>query len=405
MTAILSGVRVLEVAEQTFVPSASGLLADWGAEVIKVEHVERGDAMRGLAATGVTEVPSEVHVLFEHSNRGKKSIGLDLTSDEGLEILYKLAATCDVFITNKLPGVRAKLKIELDDIRKANPDIIYARGTGQGERGPEADKGSYDGLSFWARSGVAMGIKRPEYDLVPIPPGAGFGDSLGGMAIAGGILGALFHRLRTGEATTVDVSLLSTAVWGVGQPMAVSMFTGRPHQAPPAHHMGANPLVRMYDTKDGRTLSIMSLQAGKYWPSMAECIGRPELATDERFADHHSLLAHSREAVTILEDAFASATLAEWRERLDAFTGQWCVVQNTVEASVDPQTVANGYVQECVSSKGIPFKLVASPIQFGGEPSQPNRAPDFNEHGDELLADLGMDWDKIIDLKVRGIIA
>jgi crotonobetainyl-CoA:carnitine CoA-transferase CaiB-like acyl-CoA transferase len=169
--------------------------------------------------------------------------------------------------------------------------------------------------------------------------------------------------------------------------------------------MGANPLVMMYETKDGRVLSLMSLQAGKYWPSMAECIGRPELATDERFADHHSLLAHSLEAQAILREAFASATLDEWRERLAGFTGQWCVVQNSLEASVDPQTVANGYVAELESSKGIPFKLVTSPIQFGGQPAQPRRAPDFNEHGDELLADLGLDWDAIIDLKVRGIIA
>jgi crotonobetainyl-CoA:carnitine CoA-transferase CaiB-like acyl-CoA transferase len=160
MTAVMQGVRILEVAEHTFVPAASALLADWGAEVIKIEHVERGDAMRGLASTGVVSLPNDVHVLLEHSNRGKKSLGLDLTSEEGLEILGKLAATCDVFLTNKLPGVRKKLKIEVDDVRAANPDIIYVRGTGQGERGPDADKGSYDSLAFWARSGVSVGCTR-----------------------------------------------------------------------------------------------------------------------------------------------------------------------------------------------------------------------------------------------------
>src|SRR6187551_3869945 len=123
MTAVMGGVRVLEVAEHTFVPAASALLADWGAEVVKIEHVERGDAMRGLASSGTVNLGGDVHVLLEHSNRGKQSLGLDLTSDEGLDVLYKLATTCDVFLTNKLPSVRTKLHIDVDDIRAANPDI------------------------------------------------------------------------------------------------------------------------------------------------------------------------------------------------------------------------------------------------------------------------------------------
>jgi crotonobetainyl-CoA:carnitine CoA-transferase CaiB-like acyl-CoA transferase len=138
------------VAEHTFVPAGSALLADMGAEVIKIEHVERGDAMRGLASSGIAVMGTTVHVLLEHSNRGKQSIGLDLTSEEGLEILHQLARSCDVFLTNKLPSVRTKLKIDLDDIRAHNPDIIYARGGGQGERGPDADKGSYDSLAYCA---------------------------------------------------------------------------------------------------------------------------------------------------------------------------------------------------------------------------------------------------------------
>ena len=210
MTAVMQGVRILEVAEHTFVPAASALLAEWGAEVIKVEHVERGDAMRGLASSGIAVMGTTVHVLLEHSNRGKRSLGLDLTSDDGLDILYRLAATCDVFLTNKLPSVRTKLHIDVDDIRAHNPNIIYVRGTGQGERGPDADRGSYDSLAYWCRSGIAMGMKRPEDEALPSPPAPAFGDSIGAMTIAGGIMGALFHRERTGEATTVDVSLLGS---------------------------------------------------------------------------------------------------------------------------------------------------------------------------------------------------
>src|SRR3954452_18499277 len=152
----MEGVRILEVAEHTFVPAASAVLAEWGAEVIKIEHVERGDAMRGLASSGVMPMGmGAVHVLYEHSNRGKKSLGLDLAKPEGLEILYKLAATCDVFLTNKHPGVRSRLKIDVDDIRAHNPDIVYVRGSGFGPFGPDADRGGYDFLAYWCRAGNA----------------------------------------------------------------------------------------------------------------------------------------------------------------------------------------------------------------------------------------------------------
>ena len=317
MTAVLQGVRVLEVAEHTFVPAASALLSDWGAEVIKIEHVQRGDAMRGLASSGLAIVPSDVHALLEHSNRGKKSLGLDLTSPDGLEILYKLASTADVFLTNKLPSVRDKLKIGVEEIRAANPAIIYVRGTGQGERGPDADKGSYDALAFWARSGIAVGAKRPEYDLVPVPPAPGFGDSIGAMTIAGGIMGALFHRERTGESTVVDVSLLGVGLWAMGQAVALSLVLGTPWTPPPADRVGSNPLSRNYETGDGRVLAFTCLQPAKYWAPLCEAVGRPELATDPRFADYQALMGNSDAAVAILTDVFASATLGEWRARLD----------------------------------------------------------------------------------------
>ena len=405
MTAVLQGVRVLEVAEHTFVPAASAVMADLGAEVIKIEHVERGDAMRGLASTGLAVVPNNVHVLLEHSNRGKKSLALDLTSPEGLDILYTLATTSDVFLTNKLPSVRAKLKIGVEEIRAHNPQIIYVRGTGQGERGPDADKGSYDSLAFWARSGIAIGAKRPEYELVPVPPAPGFGDSIGAMTIAGGIMGALFHRERTGEATTVDVSLLGTGLWAMGQAMALSLVLDTPWSPPPVANMGGNPLSTNYTTKDGRTLAFTCLQAGKYWPLLADVLERPDLKSDPRFADHASLLANNHEAIAILAAIFSAGTLAEWRVRLDSFIGQWTVVQDTLEAAVDPQTVANGYLQECRTASGTPFQLVAVPVQYDGQPAAAGRAPEFNEHGDEILAGLGLDWDTIVDLKLRGVVA
>jgi len=403
MTAVMEGVRILEVAEHTFVPAASALLADLGAEVIKIEHVERGDAMRGLASSGTVSFGGDVHVLLEHSNRGKQSLALDLTAAEGLDILYRLAATCDVFLTNKLPSVRTKLKIDVDDVRAHNPDIIYVRGTGQGENGPDADRGSYDQLSYWLRTGIAVGVK--QYDNVPPPPAPAFGDSIGGMNIAGAIMGALFYRERTGRATTVDVSLLHTGLWSMGAAMALSLQFGKGWTPPPVDRPLNNPLVTNYRTKDDRWIGLCCLQASKYWPDACRVVDRPDLAGDERFADTASITANAGVASQLLAEAFAERTLDEWRERLADFSGQWTVVQDTLEAAADPQSVANGYVMDCANAAGATFQLVTAPMQYDGEPAAPKRAPEFNEHGDAILQGLGLDMDTIIDLKVRGVVA
>ena len=346
MTAVMQGVRVLEVAEHTFVPAASALLADYGAEVIKIEHVERGDAMRGLASSGLAIMGGKVHALLEHSNRGKKSLGLDLNSKDGLEILYKLAATCDVFLTNKLPGVRKKLKIDVAHLRAHNPKIIYVRGTGHGERGPDADRGSYDSLAYWVRSGIALGMKQPDDDAVPPPPGPAFGDSIGAMTIAGGIMGALFHRERTGEATTVDVSLLGTGLWSHGAALALSLQLKRPWAPMPKGFTIGNPLVRNYRTKDDRYLSFCCLQGAKYWPGMAEVVGQPELAKDERFADAASLNKNAAAAGEILTPRSPSAPpRSGWSAcRPSRDSGRWSRTRSRRRSTRRPSRTATSWI-------------------------------------------------------------
>src|ERR1700689_1836800 len=330
----MEGVCILEVAEPTFVPAASAILADWGAEVIKVEHPERGDAMRGLASSGVLPPMGAVHVLLEHSNRGKKSIGIDVSKPEGLDLIYRLAATCDVFLTNKVPAVRKKLQIELEDIKAHNPNIIYVAGTGAGERGPEAEPGGYDFLSYWFRAGSAMGTTPTDVDYLAGQPGPGYGDSIGGMTIAGGILGALFHRERTGEALPVDVSLLGVGMWAMSPAIALSLQLNMPWRPGPSSGGGAgpaNPLVGTYFTQDGKPLAFTCLQGFKYWPGACRAIGREDLIDDERFNSHEQLAANAREARAILTEVFKAAPLAEWRARLDSFDGQWAVAQDTME--------------------------------------------------------------------------
>jgi crotonobetainyl-CoA:carnitine CoA-transferase CaiB-like acyl-CoA transferase len=406
MTDVMKGIRVLEVAEHTFVPAASAVLADWGADVIKIEHAERGDALRGLGRTGVMKLGGDVHVINEHSNRGKRSLGLDLQNPEGLKVLYALAATCDVFLTNKLPATLARLKIDVEDIRAHNPKIIYARGTSFGVRGPDANKGGYDMTGFWCRGGSASAVSPAELPGVLPQPAPAYGDSMGGMTIAGGISAALLKRERTGEPSVVDVSLLSMGAWAMSAAVALSLQMKRAWSTPMPGGTGSfNPLVGTYETSDERYVCFVMLQAAQYWEDVCEHLDRPDLATDPRFADAEKLAANASEGVVILREIFKTKTLAEWTERFQTLKGQWAPVQSSLEVADDPQVRANGYMAKAVTSDGAEFELVSTPVQFDEEPTSTQRAPDFNEHGDQILEEIGLDMERILALKATGAVA
>jgi len=402
----MKGIRILEVAEHTFVPAASAVLADWGADVIKVEHAERGDAMRGLGRTGVIDLSKGVHVILEHSNRGKRSIGIDLAKPEGLEVLYRIAATSDVFLTNKLPGVLRRLKIDVEHLRAHNPKIIYVRGTAFGPKGPDAERGGYDMTSYWCRAGSAASISPPDLGTIIPQPGPAYGDSIGGMTIAGGIAGALLKRERTGEPSVVDVSLLATGAWAMSSAIALSLQTGRPWVMPAlATGGGFNPLVGTYPTRDGRFICLVMLQAWQYWGDFCEHIDRKDLLADPRFDSAEHLSQSTAAAAQILRETFATRTLAEWSERFRTLKGQWAPVQNTSEVAADPQVRANGYLVQAETRAGTRFELVASPVQFDEAPTPTRRGPEFNEHGDEILLELGLPMERILELKAAGAIA
>jgi len=402
----MKGVRILEVAEHMFVPAASAILSDWGADVIKVEHHLRGDAMRGLGSTGVLDLSKGVHVLNEHANRGKRSIGLDLSSSEGVQVLYELARTCDVFLTNKLPEVLEKLLIDVEHIRKHNPDIIYVRGTASGPKGPDGNRGGYDMTSFWCRSGCAYSVSPPGMGFVLPQPGPGFGDSIGGMTIAGGIAAALFKRERTGESSVVDVSLLAAGVWSLGPAIALSGQSGKPWQLGGGGATGSkNPLTGLYKTSDERFVSLVMLQGFHYWPDFCRHIDRADLIDDPRFDSVENLAANAGQAGDILRAEFAKYTLAEWTQKFQTLKGQWAPVQNSLEVAADPQVRANGYMTRATTREGTPFELVTTPVQFDESPAQTARAPEFNEHCDEILLEAGIDMERMIELKVAGVLA
>ena len=402
MVEVMAGVRVVEVADYVFVPAAGSILADWGADVIKVEHHERGDSMRGLR-TGQPARAVSFNPQLEFANRGKRSIGLNLGHESGRRVLMELVTTADVFLTSKLEPTRRKLGFDVEDVRQHNPDIIYVRGSGRGVRGPDAMKGGFDALDFWYRTGAALGVKPQEVESVPFMPSGAFGDLTGAMNLAGGISAALFHRAQTGEALNVDVSLLSSGMWSLGAAVNNARLQ---HKAPEQRPAGEtyNPLINTYRSRDGRWIAICCLQAERYWADFCRVIGRDDLRDDERFATDAGLASNCAEAVKILFEVFAQRTYDEWMGRLESFEGQWAPVQDALAVSTDPQTIANGYVTDSVTSTGEPFTTVVPPVQFDDAPATTRPAPLFNADGDELLTQLGYSMDQILELRIENAV-
>lgn len=404
----MEGVRVLEVAQWTFVPSAGAVLADWGADVIKVEHAVTGDAMRGMQSMGLETVDGHVPFspMMEHANRGKRSIGLALEHPAALDALTRVARTCDVFLTNFLPDARRRLRIDVDDLRAANPGIVYVRGSAHGPVGPDAEAGGYDSCTFWARSGAAVGVTPPGTEGLCYMPGPGFGDSIGGMTIAGAIAAALLARERTGEPSVVDVSLLSTGVWANGLGIDISLVTGRPWEWPSIVQPGmpGNPLVGPFATSDGRYLMLAMLQPGRYWADTCRHIGRDDLITDPRFDTVEKLMANAEEAAAIVQAELLTRPYAEWRERFRTLAGQWSPAQTSVEAGRDEQVRAAGLIRPVVGADGEEHELVVNPVQFDETPPTLQRGPRFAEHTDEILREAGLTDDEILELKIDGAI-
>lgn len=402
---IMDGIKVVEVASWTYVPVAGAVLAEWGADVIKIEHPESGDPQRGLAASGLVPTgPGGVAHMMELPNRGKRSVGLDLGTAEGRTILLELSATADVFLTNFRPQARRKLAIDVEDIRAVNPSIIYVRGSGQGQRGPDAEMGGYDGCTFWGRGGPSDIISDPDDGYPIAQPGPAFGDVLGGLTIAGGISAALFHRERTGEAVVVDNSLLATSMWATGASSLAAGLFGVDRLPRRDRTETPNPIVGTYRTADGRFVSLVMLESDRYFGDLVTLLGRPELATDPRFSDAAARAANSAACVGALDEAFAQKNLADWKPILAKAKGVWAVVQTPSELLVDPQALANGYIRDVEAKSGTVFRMVPSPLQFDERPPDLTRAPDHGEHTDEVVGELGYDQEALLELKIKGVI-
>ena len=407
MTQVMKGVRILEVAQFTFVPAAGAILADWGADVIKIEHPVRGDTQRGFINMGGISVDPNRNPLMEHPNRGKRSVGIDVSTKEGQELLYEIAKTADVFLTNYLPSVRQKNKFDFEHIRAANPKIIYARGSAYGDKGPERDVGGFDGTAFWSRSGVGYAMTPPELEG-PLSQGImAFGDSIGGMFIAGGISAALFNRERTGEGVELDVSLLSSAWWASGANITQFLEVGQTsrNSMPTSGGSLRNPLMGNFRTSDGGTINLCMVSPTGLIRDAFAHFGIPEAADDARFADVKSLIANAGAASDLIVKAIGSKPFEYWRKHLKTMKGQWAPIQSLGDLTTDEQAVANDMLVTLEGDDGKPFQVVRGPVQFNHEPLKTTRAPQASEHTETFLMELGLEWDRIESLKAAGAIA
>jgi crotonobetainyl-CoA:carnitine CoA-transferase CaiB-like acyl-CoA transferase len=403
MEPLLERIKVIELAEWGFVPSAAAVLADWGAEVIKIEHPQRGDPMRGLMAGGLVAKTGDFNYMVEQFNRGKRGLGLDLNAAAGREIFLKLIAGADVFITSFLEPARRRLRVTYDDLAPINPRLVYARGHGQGQRGPDSDKAGFDAVSYWSRTGIAHMLSPQGGPF--IMQRAAFGDVMAGMTLAGGVAAALFRRSVTGKGGLVDVSLLGTGMWNIAPDVIASYLLGKdPREAVGiGAKMPPNPLVGIYTTGDKRMVMLNMLQGDRYWPAFCRALDREDLIDDPRYATFEARADHRAELGALIREAFASQPLAHWAQRLAREECVWTAVQTPLESAQDPQTVANGYLPTHPSAPE--GRLVASPVQYNdGMLEVRSGAPELGQHTEEVLQELGMDWDEISRLKEEGVI-
>jgi crotonobetainyl-CoA:carnitine CoA-transferase CaiB-like acyl-CoA transferase len=401
-TGAFTGVRVVELAQWVFVPVAGALLADWGADVVRIERPE-GDPYRGLMTQGIGSDSGGVNLSIALANRGKRSVALDLRTEGGREILDRLLATADVFLTNFRPGALERLGLDADTLTAKYPTLVYARGHGYGVRGPDADRPGYDASAFWARGGLAHVLTPPELDR-PIGQRGAMGDRNGAMALAFGMSAALLERTRTGKGKVVDVSLLGTAMWTLSSDVLSALQGAQPRSMSMSSSGYVNPLVGVYTTKDDRHISLVFLEADRYWPDFCRLIGRDDLVDDPRFVDLAARKEHADECVDLLTSEFASRTFTEWKALLSEIDAPWAPVQAVEELLDDPQVIANEYIGDVENEGGPSYRLPTVPVQFDGRPPALRRAPEHGEHSELVLVELGYSWDEIAALQAAGAI-
>jgi len=397
----LQGIRVVEMGVWVAGPAAGAILADWGADVLKIEPIRVGDPARLFASMFGADLP--FNPPFEMDNRGKRSIAVDLAADAGREIACELIDAADVFVTNVRAAGLTRLGLDWETLRVRNPRLVYGAISGYGFEGPDAERAGYDIAAFWARAGIAAVLSQPG-QMPPFQRG-GMGDHGAGLACAGAIAAALFDRERTGQGQLVTTSLLRQGLYTLSFDLAFLLRFGVPIAVADRTTMG-NPCINNYRDRDGRWFWLVGLEGERHWPPLCRAVGHPEWIDDARFADPASRAANAAPLIAELDAIFATRSRDAWGEIFDAEQDLWWApVQSLEEVLADPQVHAAGGFVEVPDGDGSVL-LPATPADFGREPAAPVRAaPAHGEHTDEILAGLGCARAEIAALRERGIVA
>ncbi|NNF47935.1 MAG: CoA transferase [Desulfofustis sp.] len=400
----LEGIKVIEVGGAFAMPLAGMLMGSWGAEVIHVEPPGRGDLQRHLLAAGMAgwARPHEVNYIWEHVDRNKKSLTINLKATEGQEIIHRLAADADVFLNNLRPYEMDKFNLGYEKISSANPKIVYANLTGYGQRGPEKNTGGYDSVAFWARSGVMDLMHEP--DSAPNISRPAYGDSITSQSLLAGVMAALFIRERTGEGQEVEVSLYNSAIFALGTDLSGCLITGEDSVRPTRKTM-SNPIRNIYPTSDDRWIMLGMTTSQPYWPNFCQAIEGSELTDDPKYATPEARAENASELVDIIEGIFRTKTYAQWRDILSLNKLIWAPLQTPLEVTQDEQAIANDFFCEWDHPEYGSIKLLNNPIKLSRTPaSNICKAPDLGEHTDQILTGLGFTSEKIEELRNSGVI-
>jgi crotonobetainyl-CoA:carnitine CoA-transferase CaiB-like acyl-CoA transferase len=394
---VLEGLKVVELATYIAAPGAGGIMADWGAEVIKIEP-PRGDPMRQFFDTLGSDQTS--NPVFELDNRGKRAIVLDIATPQGREAAARLAKQADIFLTNVRPQGLARAGLDWESLRKENPRLIYCSLTGYGLQGPDADKPGMDVAAFWSRAGVGA-ITAPK-GVDPFPIRTGMGDHICSLATVSAILAAVVERSRTGVGRLVETSLMRAGVYAIGSDMAIQLRLGKLASTRP-REQAVQPLANFFRTAEGRWVNILVRQGGKDWPQIAAAAGKPHLVDDPRFASNKLRRENGSALVAELDEGFAALPFEEVARRLNAGDVTWGPYQTPREVAQDPQAQAAGCFVETPDGEGHSFAAPAGPARFPGADDGPKGpAPHLGQHTAEVLAELGYSTADIDAMKAAG---
>jgi crotonobetainyl-CoA:carnitine CoA-transferase CaiB-like acyl-CoA transferase len=397
---MLEGLKVIEMATYIAAPSAGGIMADWGADVIKIEPLG-GCPMRKFYASAMTDDYPD-NPVSALDNRGKRAIAVNTGTDEGREIVRKLVEDADVFLTNVRPGQLKEQGLDFDTLSKINSKLVYASVTGFGLQGTEADKPGFDTAAFNAKSG--FGWMMTPKGSAPAPLRTAAGDHITGIATASGILAALLKARNTGKGTLVESSLVRSAAYAVGCDYGTWLRYGRIARSRPREE-AIVAINNYYLTKDDCWLFINGRPGEPDWPDVARAIGREDLLEDERFASLRDRRRNGVALIALIDEAFAQNTLDEWKPILDEAGLIWSPVQTFEQAYEDEQMHAAGVYVDMPKADGTSYKNIASPIRFGDESTDPKGPlPEIGQHTMDVLDQVGIDAETREKYLAAGVI-